>query len=168
MPDTTFKGTARDVIVYLLGQEPSKMYRLEEVKEKRSLSANSYYQVLVDKIAEKMNLPRDEAHRRMLNDYGTWEYNADGSPKWAIFPDNEPLPNDGYYYDTKAKVSVKGTKSGEEMGHAYIVIRGSHTYDPVEMKRLIDGTVQEAQSLDIETRTPQEIELMIQQMKEKE
>ena len=162
-----FHGSVLECINFL-SRIKEGMFEVKPYREKRSLSANAYYQVLVDKIADKMNLPRDEVHRRMLNDYGTWEYNADGSPKWVILPDNEPLPNDGYYFDTKAKVSVKGTKSGEEMGHAYIVIRGSHTYNSVEMKRLIDGIVQEAQNLEIETRTPAEIEQMIQQMKERE
>ena len=70
-------------------------------------------------------------------------------------------------YDTGADVSVKGANSGEEIGHAYIVIKGSHNYTADEMKRLIDGVIQEAQSLEIETRTPQEIEMMIQQMRDK-
>ena len=100
----------------------------------------------------------------MLIDYGTWDYLEDGSPKWVIFPKNKPLPSDGYYFDTKADVTVKGANSGEEQGHAYIVIRGSHTYNSKEMSQLINGVVQEAQNLDIETMTPTEIEQMIREM----
>lgn len=161
-------GTPQQLIVYLLGQDRDKEFEIKPYYKKRSNQANKYYQVLVDLIAEKMNLPREQVHRQLLTDYGTWEYEDDGSPKWVILPKNKPLPLDGYYFDTKADVTVKGTKSGEEIGRAYIVIRGSHTYKSDEMKRLLDGTIQEAQNLDIETRTPQEIELMIQQMKDKE
>ena len=42
----------------------------------------------------------------------------------------------------------------------YIVMRGSHTYDTKEMSTLIDGVVQEAKELGIETMTPDEIERM--------
>lgn len=48
------------------------------------------------------------------------------------------------------------------------MIKGSHNYNSVEMKHLIDGAVMEAQQLGIETRTPAEIEQMIQQMKDRE
>ena len=166
MQDISFHGSVLECIAFLSGMKEGQ-YEIRVFKEKRSLNANSYYWVLVDQIAKVMNLSRDEIHKQMLNDYGTWEKNEDGSNKWVIFPKNEPLPKDGYFYDTGADVSVKGANSGEETGHAYIVIKGSHNYTADEMKRLIDGVIQEAQSLEIETRTPQEIEMMIQQMREK-
>lgn len=160
-------GNKEQLIVYLLEQPKDKVFDLSEHREKRSLSANSYYQVLCDKISEAMKLPREEVHKQLLNDYGTWDYLEDGSPKWVILPKNKPLPPDGYYFDTKADVTVKGANSGEEQGHAYIVIRGSHTYNSKEMARLIDGAVQEAQNLGIETRTPAEIDEMIRLMEQK-
>jgi hypothetical protein len=40
------------------------------------------------------------------------------------------------------------------------VMRGSHTYDTREMSRLIDGTVEEAKELGIETLTPEQLERM--------
>ena len=115
-----------------------------------------------------MDLPPENVHRQLMTDYGTWLYDDNGSPIWVIFPDNKPLPKDGYYFDTKAQVAVKGQNSGEEMGRAYIVIKGSHEYNSKEMYDLIQGAVQEAKQLDIETRTPAEIEQMIKEMKERE
>ena len=43
---------------------------------------------------------------------------------------------------------------------AYIAVKCSHLYDSKEMSDLIDGTVEEAKSLGIETATPEEIERM--------
>ena len=40
------------------------------------------------------------------------------------------------------------------------MMRGSHTYDSGEMSILIDGVVQEAKQLGIETLTPNELERM--------
>lgn len=154
-------------IAWLSGQKDGE-FEVKSYKPKRSLSANNYYWELVEQISQAMHLSKDEVHRSLLNDYGTWERNSDGSPKWVILPDNEPLPKDGYFYDTKANVTVTGTREGVKSGHAYIVIKGSHQYDSKEMSVLIDGAVQEAMNLGIDTRTPEEISLMIQQMERKE
>ncbi len=40
----------------------------------------------------------------------------------------------------------------------WAVIRGSHTYDNKEMSALIDGTVEDAKEMGIETLSPGEIE----------
>ena len=40
------------------------------------------------------------------------------------------------------------------------LMRGSHTYNTAEMARLIDGTVEDAKELGIETLTPMQIERM--------
>ena len=40
-------------------------------KESRSLNANAYFHVLVDKIAEKMQLGADEIKVKMVLEYGT-------------------------------------------------------------------------------------------------
>lgn len=159
------RGRPSDLVAWLFDQPKDKIFEVSEYREKRSLSANSYYWVLVGQIAEKMNLPREAVHRQLMTDYGAWEKNGDGSPKWVILAENKPLPKDGYYFDTKAKVSIKGQNSGEEIGRAYIVIKGSHEYDSKEMYDLIQGAVQEAKQLDIETRTPAEIQEMVELMK---
>lgn len=166
MPGNEFHGTVLACIAWLSAKKDG-LFEIKPYREKRSRDANSYYWALVGKISEVMNKPKEEIHRQMLIDYGTWDCNADGSPKWVILPKNEPLPMDGYYFDTKADVTVKGAKSGEEEGHAYIVIRGSHTYNSKEMSNLINGVVQEAQNLDIETMTPAEIEEMCRDLGEK-
>lgn len=159
MPGNEYHGSVLSCIAWLSARKDGE-FEIKPWREKRSRDANAYYWVLVSKIAEVMNKPKEEIHRQMLTDYGTWDTNADGAPKWVILPENEPLPLDGYYFDTKAKVTVKGENSGEEIGHAYIVIRGSHTYNTKEMSDLINGVVQEAQNLDIETIPPAEIEEM--------
>ena len=49
-------------------------------------------------------------------------------------------------------------RSGDTVKMAFL--RGSHTYNTAEMARLIDGTVDEAKALGIETLTPAELERM--------
>lgn len=49
------------------------------------------------------------------------------------------------------------------LNRVYIVMRGSHTYNTVEMARLIDGVIGEAKELDIETITVTERDKMLEQ-----
>lgn len=156
-------GTPLELIAWLTTQ-PEKKFAISEYHEKRSLSANAYFYVLVDKIAKERTRVTGKAHstedihREMIVKYGAWERNEDGSPKWVIFPKDKPLPKTGYFWDMNADVTIKGKKSGDELGHAYIVVKGSHTYNTKEMSDLIEGTVKEAQELDIETIPPDELE----------
>lgn len=169
MQGNSFHGSVLACIAWLSARKDGE-FEIKPYKEKpkkRSLDANAYYWVLLDQLADVLGLARDDLHKEMLHDFGTWEYNADGSPKWVILPKNEPLPKDGYFYDTNADVTVKGQNSGNEIGHAYIVIRGSHTYDSKEMSRLINGLVQECRQQDIETMTPAEIEEMCRDLGDK-
>lgn len=169
MPGNNFHGTVLACIAWLSARKDGE-FEIKPYKEKpkkRSLDANAYYWVLLDQLADVLGLSRDDLHKEMLHDFGTWELNTDGSPKWVILPKNEPLPKDGYFFDMGADVSVKGENSGDEMGHAYIIIRGSHTYNPKEMSRLINGLVQECQQQGIETMTPAEIEEMCRDLGEK-
>lgn len=169
MQGNSFHGSVLACIAWLSARKDGE-FEIKPYKEKpkkRSLDANAYYWVLLDQLADVLGLARDDLHKEMLHDFGTWEYNADGSPKWVILPKNEPLPKDGYFYDMGADVSVKGENSGDEMGHAYIIIRGSHTYNPKEMSRLINGLVQECRQQGIETMTPAEIEEMCRDLGDK-
>lgn len=169
MQGNSFHGSVLACIAWLSARKDGE-FEIKPYKgkpKKRSLDANAYYWVLLDQLADVLGLARDDLHKEMLHDFGTWEYNADGSPKWVIFPKNEPLPKDGYFYDMGADVSVKGENSGDEMGHAYIIIRGSHTYNPKEMSRLINGLVQECRQQGIETMTPAEIEEMCRDLGDK-
>lgn len=159
MPGNEFHGSVLACIAWLSAKKDG-LFEIKPYKEKRSKEANKYYWALLGQLAEVLNKPKEELHRQMLKDYGTWEYLEDGTPKWVVLPKNKPLPQDGYFYDTKADVTVRGANSGEEEGHAYIVIRGSHTYNSKEMSVLINGLVQECQQQDIETTTPAEIEEM--------
>lgn len=117
-------------------------------KEKRSLNANSYFHVLVGKIAKALNTSEEDIKRTLVIDYGAQA----GS---AVLPDDvKPEALDiKYYRYTNGVVSPKGVKCSQ-----YIVYKVTHLLDTAEMARLIDGTVSEAQQLGIETKTPEELD----------
>lgn len=126
-------------------------------REKRSLNANNYFYQLVGKIAEKVDASKDEIHNRMLARYG--QYMKDGDKIiFCLYPADID-------YKNQSDVHLKPTGHYEmRKGVQYewfAVMRGSHTYDTLEMAKLIDGVVGECKDLDIETLTPDEIKRMV-------
>ena len=147
-------GNKEQLIVYLLEQPKDKRFDLEEHHEKRSLSANAYAWVLIGKIADTLRKSKEDVYFQMLKDYGQGEFVSVLSS----------IDVKGYFkhYEEYGKGHVEG----REFTH-YKVYKGSSEYEPKEMAILIDGIVQEAKALDIETRTPAEIDEMIRLMEQK-
>lgn len=123
---------------------------IKKHREKRSLNANAYCWVLIEKIAEKMQKSKEEIYVRMLKDYGTIATDSEG--KKVIFSLREDIDVSKYFKYYKEL----GYSKDKKFKH-YYVIKGSSEYDTEEMKRFIDGIVQDCQTLGIETMTPDEI-----------
>lgn len=131
------------------------MWEIKEYHEKRSLTANAYAWALIGKIADELRKSKEDVYFQMLKDYGQSEF-------VSVLSD---IDVKGYfkYYEEYGTGHVQG----REFTH-YKVYKGSSEYDSKEMAILIDGIIQEAKQLGIDTITPAERELMIQQMKERE
>ena len=123
---------------------------IKKHREKRSLNANAYCWVLIEKIAEKMGKSKEEIYVRMLQDYGTIATDSDG--RKVIFSLREDIDVSKYFKYYKEL----GYSKDKKFKH-YYVIKGSSEYDTAEMKHFIDGIVQDCQMLSIETMTPEEI-----------
>lgn len=145
-------GTPLALIAWLTTQ-PEKQYEITEYHPKRSLSANAYAWALIQKIAESMTPPRskNEVYLQMLKDYGQSEF-------VSVLSD---INVSGYfkYYEEYGKGHVEG----REFTH-YKVYKGSSEMDSREMAILIDGIIQEARQLGIETITPAEKEKLLKEM----
>lgn len=113
-----------------------------EYRNKRSLDANAYYWVLINLIVSRLpNRTSDSVHFDMLRDYGPVEViqvrNGVDLRKYGIRYFEEDGGGEKYTY--------------------YRVYKGSSQMDSKEMSRLIDGAVQEAKGLGIETLPPEEL-----------
>lgn len=126
---------------------------IKPFKPKRSLDANAYFHVLVNKIAEAMNLGEDETKVNLVLEYGSVMRDENGEKVGFKLPASVNV-NSIYKY---AKWFDKRVENGKEF-NCYIIYEHTHKLDSKQMARLIDGTVYEAQQLGIETRTPDEIE----------
>ena len=173
-----FTGNREQITLFILGQtDPDKQWDIKEHKEKpkkRSLDSNSYFWILVNKIAEHQNISDTEVHDRFLSENISYFYKEDGAIDWITSP-REPNQYglmkekvaDGYNYWLFAGYKVKlqkddGTVCKDPQGNeitsnVYWHIKGSHQMDSVQMGRLIDSVIYEAKNLGIETATPEQI-----------
>lgn len=119
-------------------------------RNKRSTNANAYAWKLITEIAEIVGESKDKIYEDMLYEYG----------QVKIYPTLKNETPDGYfkYY----RFFQEGYLNGKECDW-YKVAKGSSEYDTKEMSIFIDGVVKEAKDLDIETMTPQQIEVLKQE-----
>lgn len=125
---------------------------IKEHREKRSLSANAYFHVLVDKLRQALRISFAECKNVLITSYGQLEYIGDvpATIKTNITP--EAMKESESIHCKPITVA-----DAEEGVFWYRLYRGSHSYDSKEMAQLIDGTIEECKAQDIETMTPDEL-----------
>ena len=149
----TFTGTKSEIqqFLYKLDKDIIWDLKIDKHRNKRSLDANSYSWVLQTEIANVLRLSKEEVHFQMLKDYGQRDY-------ISMLANINPRNHFKYYEE-------QGTfKNAGNTFKSYLVYRGTSTYNSKEMAIFIDGLVQEAKNLDIETLEDREIKSMIEAM----
>lgn len=129
---------------------------IEKFREKRSLDANAYFHKLCSLIAKEMTLSQLEVKNQMISDYG---YIDEDIGCIIMRNDIDWRKNDRLHLSPTAATRVLDDGN---LYRVYHVMRGSHTYNTKEMSVLIDGTVQEAKQLGIETMPENELRRMVE------
>lgn len=137
------------------GYESLKDFDLEisvkRWRQKRSKDANAYFHVLVNAIAEARGLSDDEVKRSLVHDYGALARDDDGQIVGFKLPSGVDADNI-YPYTRMYKEVVENGKTYQ----CYLLYKRTSEMDTAEMSRLIDGAVEEAKELGIDTDTPEE------------
>lgn len=154
--DLTFGRNGEQIITFALakGEDFRQKYddlngkdirvEVKQWREKRSLNANNYAWELITKIADAMRLNKDDVYLNMLKAYGQ-------SEMISVLSSIDIAPYLKYYEE-----AGQSTLNGKDFTH-YRVYKGSSEFDTMEMSIFIDGIVQEAKNLGIETMTPNQI-----------
>lgn len=140
-------GKADEVIKWLLNQDREKLFEIKLYRQKRSLNANSYAWVLINEMANRLRTSKDEVYQEMLKRYGQ-------SKVISVLSEIDISRFVKYYEEIG-----KGHVEGKEFTH-YRCFIGSSEYDSREMAILIDGIVDEAQELGIDTLPTTAVERM--------
>lgn len=149
--------TGKALLTFAVDQKQSAMHcydklhavdklsiKVDKRREKRSLNANNYAWALLTEIGNVMCLSKEDIYFTMLKRYGQSEM--------ISVKDGIPIGEYVKYCERAGESWLNGT-----LFKHYRVYKGSSEFSKEEMAIFIDGVVQEAQDLDIDTRTPDEI-----------
>lgn len=129
---------------------------IKRYSEKRSLSANAYAWVLIDKIAAKRRMSKVEVYRNAIRDIGGVS-NIVSVKKIAA----EDLKNTWCNQGIGWQVDELDCKTpGWTL---FILYKGSSEYDTEQMSALIDSLIQDANALGIETKSEEEINSLLEE-----
>ena len=130
-----------------------KLYDLEvkEHRKKRSLDANAYAWVLINKIADALRITPKEIYRQAIQNVGG---NYEILPVKAEAADHFKQVWEAQGLGWPCVDMGKSKLDGYRNLRAYY---GSSTYDTRQMAQLIDILVQDCRALDIEVKSEEEI-----------
>lgn len=137
-----------------LANEEKLAIKVSKYREKRSNDANAYCWVLIGKLAEKLNIPRDEIYRDSIKQIGG-NYDVVCVLDDAVDKLCRGWAKNGVGWQTD-------TMPSKIVGCTNVMLYyGSSTYDTAQMSRLINIVVDACREQGIETRTPDEIANMV-------
>lgn len=135
--------------------EDGKTYTVEikEKKEKRSREANAYAWVLLDKLAEKLHIPKENIYRDLIKNIG-------GNCE-TVCVQNKAVERLCEGWKRNGIGWVTDTFESKIDGCTNVILYyGSSTYDTAQMHRLIELIVQECKQQDIEVMSERELSLI--------
>jgi len=137
-------GNVKTIIEYLFNQDKDKIYEIKEYREKRTLTQNAYYWVLVNELANCLGLSKEETHFKLLKDYS----------QVALITIKSNVDIKGYikYYEFQREADINGIKF-----NIYKLYKGSSEMNKKEFTILLNGLIQEAEQQGIVTLTLDEI-----------
>lgn len=154
--DRDSKGIAQQLVDDL--RDGYLSVEVKRYREKRSLDANAYAWVLLGKMADKLTqmgtpISKDELYEQELRKYGQGAV-IKLSPTSPVKPDD--LLRGFRIWEAHEKMY-------SELNRYYRVWVGSSHYNTEEMSVFIDGIIEDAKELGIETLPPAELERMLAQ-----
>lgn len=147
-----------EVASYIDSLSDDKSYKLvlSEIRQKRSLNANAYAWVLMDKLAEKTHVPKTEIYKSYIKEIG-------GNSE-IVCVMNEALDDLRNGWEHNGLGWLTDTLPSKIPGCTNVVLYfGSSIYDTKQMSRLIDMIIQDCRENDIEYLPPDELAKMLEE-----
>lgn len=126
---------------------------LKEHREKRSLDANAYLWVMLDRLAESLGDTKEGLYLRYVKEYGLFRDFCLSKDEAGTFRTAWSMLGTGWPTE-----QVDYAEDGDR-----VIIRayyGSSTYNTKQMSRLIDSVVEDCKALGIETLPPEKLAAM--------
>ncbi len=133
---------------------------IDKWKEKRSLDANAYCWVLIDKLAQRLNKDPEDIYKEEIR-------HTAGVSSIICIPQKAA---DMFCTNWEKKGSGWMTERSESKLEGCVNVKvwyGSSTYDTAQMSRLIENVVQDCREQGIETMDEEDLRSLIKQWGEK-
>ena len=143
-------GKPEELVRWLFNQDKEKVFEIKEHKVKRSLNANAYCWVLMNKIADAIKSTKEEVYREYIKNKGIFR---------LITMNKEATDTFIRVWQEKGLGWICDTSESKYEGMIDVVAYyGTSSYNTKQMANFIDYVVDEAKNLGIETLPPDEIE----------
>lgn len=134
------------LLIEIANLDKDKLYdvKISEYSDKRTKTMNSYYWVLITKLAEVLRTSKEELHSEIIKRYSQRDYIsllANINPR-TYFP----------YYEYQNTY-----KNNDNTFKSYLVFKRSSDMNKHEFSILLDGLISECNEVGIDTMTPSEI-----------
>lgn len=126
---------------------------VKEHREKRSLDANAYAWVLIDRLAEATGCPKVDIYKRAIREIGGVSDTVCVVEKAADRLERVWKTNGIGWFSERGESKIPGCVT-------VTLYFGSSTYDTRQMSRLIDYIVYDCKALGIETLPPERLAAM--------
>ena len=144
-------GNAEQLLKYLFNVDKNKIFEIKEVKEKRTLTANSYYQTLLTQLSMTLNIPREELHERYIKEC---------SPCLLVPLTKNKEPSRYFkYYEYYKESELNGIKADY-----YKVYLGTSEMNSKEFSILLNEVVEDCKTQGIPTLDDIKINELIKEM----
>lgn len=143
---------------YIDSLEDGKQYIIEikEKKKKRSLDANAYCWVLLDRLASQLHESKTEIYKGYIKEIG-------GNSE-LVCVKSEAVERLCRMWERNGIGWLTDTMKSKLDGCTNVVLYyGSSVYDTVQMSRLIDMIVQDCIMFGIDTKDPEELERLVKE-----
>lgn len=127
--------------------------QVKEHREKRSLDANAYAWVLIDRLAEATGCPKADIYKKAIREIGGVSDTVCVVEKAADRLERVWKTNGIGWFSERRESKIPGCVT-------VTLYFGSSTYDTRQMSRLIDHIVYDCKALGIETLPPERLAAM--------
>lgn len=154
----------RNVIAETVRDSKEHPYQLQlsRIRKGRSLTANSYYQVLLDKLSATLQTSREEVHEQLLCDYGVTQLDEGEPCTFFLLAHQDP------HKVAKYCEAIQWIEKNGRTWTVYRVLKPSHEMNAAEFSKLLDGIVYECKEIGIEVLSPDRIAQLEEDMKQRE
>lgn len=127
---------------------------IKKARKKRSLDANGLYWASLTELARRLEVSNAYMHNSMIRQYGQPEMYGE-KVAYIMLPDTDETERKALEAETYHIKPTSQTREGKDgvLYRAYMLMRGSSTYNTEEFSRLLDGLLEACRSAGVHVMT---------------